>query len=83
MPINLEVRELWRITIQPIPEMSGLPSKPPFYWYIAGPHETPKSIMALTRNRFTSAWWETYTITNIEEIGKLHILDRKSLYELD
>lgn len=81
MSTAIEVRELWRVTIQPIPEASGLVPHPSFCWHIAVLHENPKSIMALARSRFTSAWWETKMIINIEEIGKLHILDGKSLYE--
>lgn len=73
-------RTLWRVTIRQL-EVPFEKTKE-FCWHIAAKrYSSPSEIVALARNRFTPKWWETHIITDIVEIGELHIIDGENLYE--
>ncbi len=51
-------------------------------WHVAlKRYSTVVDAVAAAKHRFTDRWWETHIITDIIELGELHILDGESLYE--
>ncbi len=78
-PMNEKVRNLWRFHCRRMAICPGDKSK--FCLMLAAPVTTEKAAVALIRKRFTAEWWEGVLIQDVEEAGRLHMIDETPLYE--
>lgn len=71
MPLTSRVDslpKLWRVTIRAYKSW-------PFHWYIVTHETQEKNVAKLAKTRFSEAWWDDHTITEITELGEVHIIN--------
>jgi hypothetical protein len=72
---------LWRIECRGLSFVASERTK--FSLHIATLYDNERDVVLKIKQRFTPAWWEQVLITDVVEIGKLHMIENKPLYEED
>lgn len=73
------VLNLWQIRCRRLGLIAA--ERSPFSLHIATKESSEKTVVAKIKQRFTPQWWEGVLITDVEQVGRLHMIEDKPLYE--
>lgn len=75
----MKVMNLWRVECRHLRLCAAERTK--FSLHIATKEIHEKGVVRKIKSRFTHEWWDEVLILDVIEIGKLHMIEDKALYE--